>query len=493
MPETQRDFCMVGKSVPRIDAVAKARGKAQFTDDLALPGIVYGKIKASSIAHGAIKSIDFRHALELPGVLAVLTGKDAPTPYSVNNHLPTETALAVDKVRYYGEGVAAVVAVDEETAEEACNLIEVEYEQSAVLTDALAAMGQDEMRIHDFAENNVHVEGEQAFGDVDEALSGSHLVVENTFRSSYVTGGFMEPQSAMADYDPQYRKLTIYTCIQLPHYMQGSVARALDMPMEKVRVIVPAVGGGFGGKTEATPAALVASILSRKLGKPVKVTYDRSEVFFQNKGRHPALMKVKMGFDRQGQITGLDFDSTLDGGAHSSWGLVVLWFTAALLHLPYKIPNLHFSGRRVYTNKPTCGAQRGLAGVQVRMALEGLLDEAAHGLEINPFDLRMINAVESGYQTKSVIRVGHSEYKKCLESVVQRSGYLEKHGKLPFGRGVGLAGSFYSSGGAFMLYQPGCTGRTLKPVATFTTQGQRGIAASIEEQQRLFLRRKSVF
>jgi 4-hydroxybenzoyl-CoA reductase subunit alpha len=460
MPTEKRKFSVVGKSVPRVDAAAKVRGKAQFTDDLVLPGMVYGRIKSSSIAHGHIKKIEYTRALEVPGVLTVITGEESPKPFSVNNHLPTETALAVDKVRYYGEGVAAAAAIDEATAEEALERIEVEYEELPVLLDPLEALERDDARIHDFAYKNISVEGTQKFGDVDEALNKAHLVVENIFRSSYVNNAFLEPQSVLAEYDPHSEKLTLYTCNQLPHYLQGTISRALDIPMEKVRIIVPAMGGGFGGKTEATPASLVASILSRKLGRPVKITYDRSEVFFQNKGRHPAHMSIKMGFDQEGHITGLDFDSTLDGGAHSSWGLVVLWFTAALLHLPYKVPNMRFNGRRVYTNKPTCGAQRGLAGVQVRIAVESVLDEAAHKLGMSPFELRMINAVETGYQSKSVISVGHSEYKKCLETVVERSGYLEKHGKLPFGKGVGLAGGHYSSGGAFLLY------RSFKPHST---------------------------
>ncbi len=453
MTDQRKKFSMVGKSVPRVDATDKVRGKALFTDDMVLRGTVYAKIKPSPMAHAYIKRIDPSKALAFPGVLAVITGKDSPAPFSVNNHLPTETPLAVEKVRYSGEGVAAVAAIDEETAEEALDLIEVDYEPLPVLVDPLASMAQDDIRIHDFAHENVHVSGYQHFGNVDEALKKSHTVVEGTYTSQYIQGGFLEPQSALADFHPETGKLTLYTCIQLPHYTQGTVSRALGIPQEKVRIVVPYVGGGFGGKTEVTPAALVAAILSRNLGRPVKITYDRAEVFYQNKGRHPAVMKVKMGFEKDGKITFLDFDTTLDGGAHSSWGLVVLWFTAALTQLPYKVPNLRFNGRRVYTNKPTCGAQRGLAGVQVRIAIESLLDEAANKLGISPFDVRYINAVETGYQTKSVVSVGHSEYKKCLQSVAERSGFLDKYGKLPFGRGIGMGGGHYSSGGAYLLYR----------------------------------------
>jgi len=449
----QKEFSVVGKSVPRVDAYDKVRGKARFTDDMVLKDMAYGKIKKSTIAHGIIKKIDFKRALELPGVLTVITGEESPQPFSVNILLPTETPLAVDKVRYAGEGVAAVVALDEDTAEEALALINVEYEPLPVEVDARESRKRTENLIHDFADNNTNHHAQQDFGDVDNAFDNSHVVVENSFYSSYVNKGFLEPQSAIGDFNPGSQKLTLYTCNQMPHYLQRTVSHALDIPMEKIRIVVPFVGGGFGGKSEATPASLLAGILSRKLGRPVKITYDRKEVFFQNKGRHPCHMNMKMGFDQGGNITGVDFDVVMDGGAHSGWGFVVLWFIAALTHLPYKIPNVRFRGQRVYTNKPTPGAQRCLGGVQTRMCVESVLDQGAEKLGMSPLNVRLKNAVETGYQTKTAISVAHSEFKKCLETVAARSGYQEKHGKLPFGKGIGIAGGHYSSGGAFLLYK----------------------------------------
>lgn len=453
MSEEKREFSVVGKSVPRVDGPDKVRGKAMFTDDIVLPRMIYGKIKNSTVAHAKIKKIDCSKALELNGVLAVATGQDCPKAYSVNDHLPTEYALAVDKVRYFGEGVAAVAAMEEDIAQAALDLIDIEYEELPVLTCPLKAMEQDEVRVHEFAEKNVHVTGEQHFGNVDKALETAHAVVENNFFSSYTQNAFLEPQSAIADFDPSSGQLTIHNCMQLPHYMQHTISRTLDIPVDKVRIIVPFIGGAFGGKTEVTPSALVACVLSRKLGRPVKVTYDRDEVFFQNKGRHPAHMKMKMGFDEEGRIVGVDFNTILDGGAHSSWGLVVMWFIAALTHLPYKIPNLRFNGRRIYTNKPTPGAQRCLGGVQVRMAIEGCLDLGAEKLGFSPVEIRLVNAVETGYKTKATVECRHSEFKKCLKSVARRSQFDEKYGKMPFGRGIGIAGGHYSTGGAFLLYR----------------------------------------
>jgi 4-hydroxybenzoyl-CoA reductase subunit alpha len=450
--ERARDFKVVGKSVPRVDAADKVRGKAVFTDDIALPGMVYGKIKPSTVAHAKIKRISTEKAEQLPGVLTVITGEECSKPFSVNNYKPTEMALAKDKVVYYGEGVAAAAAVDEKTAERALELIEVEYEELPVFVDPREAMEQDKVRIHGDFENNIGLEGRQQFGDVDDTLEKSKVVVENSFYSSYTYCGFLEPQSTVADFNPGTGQLTVRTCNQLPHYLQQTISRTIDLPMEKIRVIIPTVGGAFGGKTEATPACLTACLLSRKLGRPVKITYTRQESFFQNKGRHPCLMKMKMGFDAEGRITAVDFDCLMDGGAHSSWGLVVMWFIAALTHLPYKMPVVRYRGKRVYTNKPTAGAQRCLGGVQVRICVEGLLDMGAEKLGLSPYEMRMLNGVETGYKTATVIEVRHSEFKKCLESVVRRSKFADKHGKLPFGRGIGIAGGHYSTGGAFLLY-----------------------------------------
>lgn len=200
----------------------------------------------------------------------------------------------------------------------------------------------------------------------------------------------------MADYNSGTGQLTVYTCNQLPHYLQQTIARTIDHPMEKIRIVIPTVGGAFGGKTEATPACLTACLVSRKIGRPVKITYTRAEAFYQNKGRHPAHMKMRMGFDREGRITAVDFDCLLDGGGHSSWGFVVMWFIAALAHLPAKIPVIRYRGKRVYTNKPTPGAQRCLGGVQVRIAVEGMLDMGAEQVGLNPVDIRLLNAAETG-------------------------------------------------------------------------------------------------
>ncbi len=452
MDDMVRDFSIVGQSIPRVEGFDKVTGRAEFTDDIDLHGMVYAKVYCSPVAHGKIKKVDISKAEKYPGVLAVITGDECPKKYSVNDLLPTETALAVDKVRYFGEGISAVAAISEQIASEAVELIEVEIEELPAVVTAQESAEQTDNLIHQEYPNNTNHTAEQIFGDVDDALVRADVVVEETFYTSMVNGGFLEPQSAVADYDPGKKKMTVYNCNQLAHMLQHTVAKTIDMPLDDIRVIIPNVGGGFGGKTEATPSVLITCLLSRKLGRPVKLTYGRDESIFQNKGRHGCHLTLKLGFNNDGTIEALDLNVLLDGGAHSGWGFVVLWFIAALTHLPYTVQNIRYNGRRVYTNKPSPGAQRSFGGVQARTAVESCFDMAAEKLGINPYELRMINAVETGYKAPSVVEVRHAEFKKCLQSVAERSDFVNKHGKLPRGKGIGLAAGHYSSGGAFLLY-----------------------------------------
>lgn len=449
-----RNFTQVGRSVPRVDGPAKVKGEAVYTDDLVLPRMAYAKIKRSPYAHALIKKIDCSKALAMPGVLATITGDEAPIKWGIVPQAANEVALAVNKVRFWGEGVAAVAAIDEETAEAALDLIDVEYEPLPVLLDPFESMERaKDILIHDDAPENILHAGDQLFGDPDKAFEQCEYILEKEFHTSYVNHAFLEPHTALASYDPQNNQLQLWSSTQVPHYLHRQLSNVLEMPMNKIRVTVPVVGGGFGGKGEASTADFCAALLSRKIGRPVRVTYERSEVFATNKGRHPCHMKLKIGLDKEGYIQAVDFDNTMDGGAYSGWGMVVMFYTASMIHLPYKVPNARARVRRVYTNKPTCGAMRGLGGVQPRYAMECMLDELAEMMGISPYELKMKNAVESGYRSVSNLHVPHTEYKKCLQTAVEKSGYLEKHGKLPFGKGIGLAGGYYISGTAYTLYQ----------------------------------------
>jgi CO/xanthine dehydrogenase Mo-binding subunit len=363
------DFSVVGKGLPRRDAWEKVTGAAQYTDDLKLPRMLVGKIKRSPLAHARILSIDTNNAEALPGVKAILVGAEAPTPYGIMPQMPTEFALAVGKVRFLGEGLAAVAAVDEETAQEALDLIQVDYEPLPVYVSPEQALQEGAVPIHDNKrKTNVGYEGRQSFGDVDQALAQCAYVLEKEITTSYVNHAFMEPHSALAQIDGQGR-LTLWSSTQIPHYLHRTLSSVLEMPMQKIRVILPTVGGGFGGKGEVASNELCAALLARKAGRPVKVTFERKEVFYTNKGRHPMRMQIKVGVNKEGLLQAIDFDNLMDGGAYIGWGVIVLFYSAAMLHLPYKVPHVRFRARRVFTNKPTCGAMRGLGGVQPRLAL----------------------------------------------------------------------------------------------------------------------------
>ena len=450
-----REYTEVGRSIPRLDGPMKVTGKLQYTDDLTLPRMVYAKILRSPHAHAVIKNIDFSKALELEGVLDVLTGKDFPIDYGIVAHSANEEVLAREKVRMWGEPVAAVCAMTEEIAEKALELIDVEYELIPVIVDARDSerMANEEgVLIHEDKPGNIAHQGKQQYGDVDAILAESDVVIEQEFYSCQYHQSFIEPQSALADFDVHKNKLHLYATCQVPHYTHQQLAKVLQMPMKDIRITVPLLGGGFGGKGVATTADFITSKFSSRVGRPVKCTYERSEVFAQNQGRHPCFMKFRMGFDKEGHITAVDFDNLMVAGAYMSWGVVVLFYTASMTHLPYVTPAAKFSGKLIYTNTNTCGAHRGLGGSQPRFAMEILMDMAAEKLGMTPLQIRLLNAVESGHTCRSMMYVPHTEYKKTLQTAADNCDFENKYGKLPFGEGVGISGGYYISGTSYTLY-----------------------------------------
>ena len=450
-----REYTEVGRSIPRLDGPMKVTGKLQYTDDLTLPRMVYAKILRSPHAHAIIKNIDFSKALELDGVLDVLTGKDFPIDYGIVAHSANEEVLAREKVRMWGEPVAAVCAMTEEIAEKALELIDVEYELLPVIVDARDSerMANEEgVLIHEDKPGNIAHQGKQQYGDVDAILAESDVVIEQEFYSCQYHQSFIEPQSALADFDVHKNKLHLYATCQVPHYTHQQLAKVLQMPMKDIRITVPLLGGGFGGKGVATTADFITSKFSSRVGRPVKCTYERSEVFAQNQGRHPCFMKFRMGFDKEGHITAVDFDNLMVAGAYMSWGVVVLFYTASMTHLPYVTPAAKFSGKLIYTNTNTCGAHRGLGGSQPRFAMEILMDMEAEKLGMTPLQIRLLNAVESGHTCRSMMYVPHTEYKKTLQTAADNCDFENKYGKLPFGEGVGISGGYYISGTSYTLY-----------------------------------------
>jgi len=446
-------FSSVGVSMPRVDAADKVTGRAIYTADIYLPNMVYGKILGSSIAHGRVKRIDTSKAEALEGVLAVMTGEDVPdTQYGVSPPRYDEYVLARDKVRHVGDEVAAVAAIDEKTAEKAIELIEVEYEEYEPVLDAIAAFAEGAPQVHERYKRNVNTHVDHVFGDMDKGFADAHYVREESFTGNHIYQCPLEPHAAIATWDPD-GTLVLYSSTQVPHYVQYMMAHVLHMPLGKIRVIRPAVGGGFGGKAETTPLELCASLFSRKLGRPVKMIYSREDMFHHGRGRHKQHMNFKLGVDKDGHITAFKSEIFLDGGAYSSFGVATAYYAGSVIPTLYKIPAYKYDGYRMMTNKPAAGAMRGHGVPQPRFAFECLLNMIADDLGIDPVEIRRRNAIGPNTMTVNEMDIGSCEYLATLEASAEKSQWDEKYGKLPRGKGIGIASGGFVSGAGYCIYR----------------------------------------
>ncbi|MDR7482601.1 MAG: molybdopterin-dependent oxidoreductase [Armatimonadota bacterium] len=447
------DFSIIGRPLPRVDGPAKAAGQTRFADDLHLPRMLYGRLLRSVHAHARIVRIDTSRARALPGVLAVLTGADLPVKFGILPVSQDEHALCVDRVRFVGDPVAAVAAVDEETAERALELIDVEYDPLPAIMTIEDALRRDDVRIHDYGDGpaNVHKMVALEFGDVEEGFREAAYVCEDVFYFEGSTHLPMEQHAAVASYEAD-GKLTVWSATQTPHYVHRALAKVLEYPPSRIRVIATPVGGGFGGKSDPFSHEIVAARLAMLTGRPVKITCTREEVFYIHRGRHPVLMWVKTGFSRDGRITAMHFKSFLDGGAYGSYGVATTYYTGALQPTTYRIPRYRFEGLRVFTNKPPCGPKRGHGTPQPRFALECHLDKAAAALGLDPVELRRRNLVEPHSMTVNHLRITSCGLRECIDRVVEASGYLARRGRLPAGRGLGFAVSAYLCGAGLPIY-----------------------------------------
>lgn len=435
----------------KVGAMDRIRGVAAFTDDLALPGMLHAKILRSPHAHARILAIDASAALATEGVAAVITGRDLPVPYGILPWTRDENALALEKALYVGDGVAALAAIDEDTAIEALSRIRVDYEPLAALFDPEEALAS-ETTINPYARTgNLHKRVELAFGDVDAELAKAELVVEGDYFFEGTTHAALEPHCALAASDPS-GLLTVWSSTQVPHYLHRELARVLEIPARRVRVIQPAVGGAFGGKSEPFDLELCAAKLALVTGKPVKLLYTREEVFYAHRGRHPMRMRHRTAFTRDGRITAVDARTLIDGGAYSSFGLVTTYYSGQLACAPYAFSAYRFDSTRAYTNKPACGPKRGHGSVQPRFAIEVQLDKAAVALGVDPIALRRRNALGEDSRTVNELRIGSNGFLECLARVEEASGWRERRASLAYGRGLGVAGSTYISGTNYPIY-----------------------------------------
>ncbi len=450
----------LGGTHRKVDAMERMRGIARYTDDLKLPGMLHGKIKRSPHAHARIVSIDTSRAEAMPGVHAVVTGRDFPIPYGIIPWTPDENALAVDKVLHVGDGLAAVAAVDEDTAIEALDAIDVIYEVLPAFFDPEEALAAREphQQINPYSKTgNLSKKVLLEFGDVDAGLAAADLVIEGEYFFEGTTHAAIEPHCALAHVERggaagESGLLTVWSATQVSHYLHRELAKVLELPAHRIRVIQPPLGGAFGGKSEPFDLEFCVAKLALATGRPVKILYTREEVFYSHRGRHPMRMKHRMGLSREGKITAVDAKTIIDGGAYSSFGLVTTYYSGQLLCSPYEFGAYRFHSRRAYTNKPACGPKRGHGSVQPRFAIEVQLDKAAEALGLDPIELRRRNDMGGGGKTINEFAIGSNGFLECLRRVEASSTWQERRPSLPYGRGLGVAGSTYISGTNYPIY-----------------------------------------
>ena len=443
---------VVGKALRKVDATAKVTGVTKFADDLFLPRMLYAKLLRSPHPHARIVSIDTSPALALPGVKAALTGRDLPIPFGILPVSQDEHALALDAVRFVGDPVAAVAATSEEAATAAMDRIAVQYEPLRAFVNALDSVEHPDPQIHDYADRgNIHKLIDLEFGDVDAGFAEADLVREDTFFFEGNTHLPMEQHAAVADWSAD-GKLTLWSSTQTPHYVHRALAKVLELPAARIRVIACPNGGGFGGKSDPFSHEIVVAKLAMITGRPVKITLTREEVFYCHRGRHPTLMWVKTGVTKDGGITAMHFRSLLDGGGYGSYGVASTYYTGALQTVTYHVPRYRFQGARAFTNKPPCGPKRGHGTPQPRFALEVHIDKLAEQLGIDPAELRLKHLVPRDSLTANWLKIGSMGLGACIRKVIDGSGWRERFRKLPPGKGIGLACSSYITGAGLPIY-----------------------------------------
>lgn len=435
-----------------MDARGKVTGQTIYADDISLPRMAHCKLLRSPHPHARIRNIDTSRALAHPGVYLALTGKDLPIKYGILPVSQDETPLCVDRVRHVGDPVAAVIAREELTATEALDLIEVDYEILPTIADPEEALATPEPRLHDYSEEgNLHKRVALEFGDVDKGFAEADEIFEDTFFYQGNTHLPMEQHASVAVRDRE-GKLTLYTSTQTPHYLHRALAKVLEMPAGHIRVVATPCGGGFGGKSDPFNHEFVVSKAALLLGRPVKISLTREEVFYCHRGRHPMLMKFKTGVKKDGTITAMHLQNVIDGGAYGSYGVASTFYGGALQTTTYHIPKYRYQGARFFTNKPPCGPKRGHGTPQPRFGQEVQMDKIAEKLKIDPAELRLRIAVKPNELTANFLQLGTVGLEECIRRVVAISGWKDKFRKLPEGRGIGLACSCYLTGAGLAIY-----------------------------------------
>jgi 4-hydroxybenzoyl-CoA reductase subunit alpha len=448
------DLSVVGKRLPKIDAPDKATGRAIYTDDIVLPNMIYGKLLLSPLPHAKIVSINTTKAKALPGVKLILTGADVTDmTYGTSPPRYDENVLAKDKVRYVGDVVAAIAAIDEETCYKAIKLIEVEYEELPAVFDPIEAMKDGSPRLFDDKyENNINTRVDHHFGDIEKGFAEADYIKEAKFVGNRTYQNPIEPHCAIAEWD-RHGRVTLYTSTQVVHYVHHQLSRVLNLPLGNIRVIMNNCGGGFGAKAATNMLEILSILLAKETGCPVKMRFNREEMYLYGRGRHKQYIDLKIGVKKDGTITAVKQKAILEGGAYSSFGIVSTYYAGSMLPTLYKIPNYKYDGYRVNTNLPPCGAMRGHGTPHPRFAFESLLSMIADDIGMDHIDIRLKNAMEPETRTCNDLDIHSCELKACLETVRRKSGWDKKKGKLPKGLGIGIGCGGFVSGAGYPIYR----------------------------------------
>lgn len=449
----KNNYAVVGKPTPALSARDKVTGRAQYTDDLRLKNPLYVRILRSRLASAKILSVDASQARAIEGVKAVLVGADFTRTFGVLPISKDEPALARERVRYFGEPVAAVAAETAEIAALALSQIAVTYQETPECLSMSDGLRKTDQPIHPELkrENNLHKMVKQEFGDVEGAFKGAPIVVEGEFAFAPITHGFTEPHAVQVEIDAE-QNLTVYSATQVPHYVHLAMAEVLEHPQEKIRVIKPHIGGGFGGKSDPFPHEMIAAKIALLTGRNTRLLLSREEVFFSNHGRHPTTMNMRLAFHPEEGLKGLDTKVKIDGGAYASFGVVTTYYNGVLLQGPYHLPTSSFQCERIYTNKPMSGAMRGHGGVNPRFASEVLLDMACLEAGLDPCETRIKHLLKENRLTANQFRITSNNLSEGLRLAKERSGWRDKFGKLPLGKGIGVACGFFISGSGLPIH-----------------------------------------
>ena len=444
----------VGQPVPLIDGVEKVTGRALYTADLPARALV-GRILRSPYAHAELLDVDVSAARALPGVVAVITGADCDKTFGVLPITMNEFPLARDRVRYRGEPIAAVAAVDAETAERALQLIRMNVTELPGYFTSAEARAPGAVPLHDNYPENVLRSVHDEFGDVAAGFGQAALVREGRYQCGEIVHGQMEPHAALAEYDAERDRLTLHSVTQVPYYLHLMLARCLDLDESRIRVVKPFVGGGFGARVEALNFEIVTALLARAARGPVRMNLTREETFLTHRGRQQTEIGAKLGMTAEGKLTAAECEVVQRGGAYAGYGIITILYAGSLLHALYDIPSVKYDGYRVYTNTPPCGAMRGHGSVDVRYAFECLLDSMATELGLDAFAVRRANLLHTPLQTANGIIVNSYGLPECLDRVQEASAWQARKGRLPPGRGLGMACSHYVSGAGKPIHRSG--------------------------------------